>query len=53
MQIAADAVGGSIVEAGIDDVRITSTASGGGANQPPNANAGPDQIVEDSDSSGR
>ncbi|MEZ4712848.1 MAG: M14 family zinc carboxypeptidase [Caldilineaceae bacterium] len=49
---AADAAGGSIVEAGIDDVRITATGSGGGTNQPPNANAGPDQIVEDSDSSG-
>lgn len=47
---AADAAGGSIVEAALDDVRITST--GTPSNQPPVANAGPDQSVTDSDNSG-
>lgn len=49
---AADAAGGSIVEAALDDVRITSTGTVGGTNQPPTANAGPDQTVEDGDDSG-
>ena len=47
---AADASNGSIVEAGLDDIRITST--GTVSNQAPTANAGPAQTVTDSDNSG-
>lgn len=47
---ASDASNGSIVEAGIDDVRITATAPP--ANQPPTADAGPDQTVMDNDENG-
>lgn len=47
---AADTSTASLLEAAIDDVRITSSEPPG--NLPPNANAGPDQTVTDSDSSG-
>ncbi|MEM7131979.1 MAG: M14 family zinc carboxypeptidase [Chloroflexota bacterium] len=47
---AADAGNGSIVEAALDDVRITST--GTPSNQAPTADAGADQTVVDTDENG-